>query len=80
MKILSLSDDLVTAEERRAPNVLCDAVFDLSQRFSRFYTEHHIMSETDTHVRAARLGMAALTLAMIERLLTLLGIEIPERM
>lgn len=80
LQILALTDALAAAEEKRAPNVLCDYVFELSQRFSRFYAEHHIMRETDVELRAARLGMAALTLAMIERVLRLLGIEIPERM
>ena len=65
---------------KRAPNVLCDYVFTLAQEFSRFYSEHHIMSETDAELRAARLGLCALTLRVLEKVLELLGIEIPARM
>ncbi|MDE2631284.1 MAG: hypothetical protein KGM97_09880, partial [Alphaproteobacteria bacterium] len=50
------------------------------QVFSRFYAEHHILSETDAALRAARLGLCGLTLAALSKALDLLGIEIPSRM
>ena len=80
LQLLAMPEELLAAEEKRAPNLICDYVFKLAQSFSRFYTEHHILSETDASLRAARLGLCALTLAQIERMLGLLGIEIPERM
>ena len=78
--ILALPEALETAEVRRAPNVLCDYVFALAQAFSRFYAEHHIMSEPDAGLRAARLGLCELTLKIFTRVLGILGIESPERM
>jgi arginyl-tRNA synthetase len=80
LQLLTMTEALAGAEAKRAPNLICDFVFTLAQNFSRFYTEHHILSETDEAVRAARLGLCALTLMQIERLLNLLGIEVPERM
>ncbi|HEY4264859.1 MAG TPA: arginine--tRNA ligase [Micropepsaceae bacterium] len=80
LQLLIMNDALAGAEAKRAPNLICDFVFTLAQNFSRFYTEHHILSETDEAVRSARLGLCALTLTQIERLLNLLGIEVPERM
>ncbi|NOT40649.1 MAG: hypothetical protein HOP13_09165 [Alphaproteobacteria bacterium] len=53
---------------------------DLAQRFSSFYAAHHILSEENASLRAARLTLCALALAQIQSTLTLLGIEIPERM
>ena len=38
------------AEDKRAPNILCDYAFTLAQEFSRFYAEHHILSESDAAV------------------------------
>jgi arginyl-tRNA synthetase len=38
------------------------------------------LSETDAELRAARLGLCALTLRVLEKVLGLLGIEIPARM
>ncbi|MEA2825262.1 MAG: arginyl-tRNA synthetase [Alphaproteobacteria bacterium] len=80
LQLLAMPEALLSAETKRAPNLLCDFVFVLAQNFSRFYTEHHILSESDEALRAARLGLCALTLTQIERALDLLGIEVPERM
>jgi arginyl-tRNA synthetase len=80
LKLLSLPEALLAAEAKRAPNIICDFVFQLAQAFSRFYTEHHILSEPDAALRAARLGLGALTLDVLTRSLDLLGITVPERM
>jgi arginyl-tRNA synthetase len=80
LQLLALPDVMAAAEARRAPNLICDYVFNLAQEFSRFYSEHHILSETDANLRAARLGLCALTLETLRTGLDLLGIEIPPRM
>jgi arginyl-tRNA synthetase len=80
LQLLALADAMAAAEFRRAPNILCDYVFNLAQEFSRFYSEHHILSETDAELRAARLGLCELTLKALRKGLDLLGIEIPPRM
>src|SRR5690242_5823976 len=80
LQLLTLPETLDAAETRRAPNLICDFIFRLAQNFSRFYTEHHILSEIDVDLRSARLGLCELTLSEMERLLDLLGIEVPERM
>ena len=78
--LLGLPDAMIVAEARRAPNVLCDYAFSLAQEFSRFYTAHHILSETDEELRAARLGLCEFTLRVFVKVLDLLGIEVPRRM
>jgi arginyl-tRNA synthetase len=80
LQLLALPDIMAAAEDKRAPNMLCEYAFELAQKFSRFYAEHHILSEADTELRAARLGLCRLTLAVLAKVLDLLGIEIPERM
>lgn len=80
LRLLSLPDVMAVAEQRRAPNLICDYVFNLAQEFSRFYAEHHILSESDEELRAARLGLCELTLNVLLKELDLLGIEIPPRM
>jgi len=80
LQLLALPDVMVAAEMRRAPNLICDYLFNLAQEFSRFYSEHHILSESDTELRAARLGLCSLTLETLRKGLDLLGIEIPPRM
>jgi arginyl-tRNA synthetase len=80
LQLLSLGDWLAAAEDKRAPNMLCEYAFELAQNFSRFYGEHHILSESDLGLRASRLGLCALVLGVLTGVLGLLGIEVPERM
>lgn len=80
LQLLSLPDALAAAEEKRAPNLLCEYAFELAQNFSRFYGAHHILSESDAQIRAARLGLCEQVLAVLTQLLSTLGIETPTRM
>ncbi len=80
LQLLALADVRIAAELKRAPNILCDYAFELAQLFSRFYAAHHIMSEPDAGLRAARLGLCARTLGTLRGVLALLGIEVPQRM
>jgi arginyl-tRNA synthetase len=80
LQLLTLPEALLSAETKRAPNLICDYVFTLAQAFSRFYTEHHILRESNEALRSARLGLCALTLATVERMLGVLGIDVPARM
>jgi arginyl-tRNA synthetase len=80
LQLLSLGDAMQAAEEKRAPNILCDYAFTLAQNFSRFYAAHHILSESDAELRASRLGLCARVLAVMTASLGILGIAVPERM
>ena len=80
LMLLALPDAMADAEQRRAPNLLCEYAFSLAQEFSRFYTKHHILSETDAGLRSARIGLCDLTLRVLVKVLAILGIDVPERM
>jgi arginyl-tRNA synthetase len=80
LQLLALPEAMAAAQDKRAPNILCDYAFNLAQAFSRFYTEHHVLNESDAALRAARLGLCGLVLDVLIRVLDLLGIEVPERM
>jgi arginyl-tRNA synthetase len=80
LQLLSLPDAMANAERARAPNILCDYVFTLAQHYSRFYAEHHILSEQDVAIRSSRLGLCQLTLTALAKVLGILGIEVPQRM
>ncbi len=75
-----LPDAIEQAIAKRAPNVLSDHAFAVAQGFSRFYAAHHILSEPNATLRASRLAVCRLVLTQFAVVLTLLGIEIPERM
>jgi len=75
-----LPEAVAAAWDKRAPNELADYAHTLAQEFSRFYNACHILSESDAGLRGSRLGLAALTLRTLERVLDVLGLEVPERM
>ncbi len=80
LQLLRLPDIVDRAIEFRAPNHLAEYAYDVATEFNRFYEACHILSEEDPARQASWLGLVALTLRMLETLLDLLAIEIPERM
>ncbi|MGI4794023.1 MAG: arginine--tRNA ligase, partial [Janthinobacterium lividum] len=62
------------------PGLLAEHSFVLAQRFSRFYADCPILGAEDPAERGSRLALCALTQAVLERSMALLGIEVPERM
>jgi len=80
LALSGLNEALQNAYDRRAPNLLCDYVYGIAQAFSTFYSACPVVKEEDEGVRASRLALCRATLAQLELVLGLLGIEIPERM
>ena len=80
LRLLAMPDVFEAAQAKRAPNLLCDYAFSLAQEFSRFYSEHHILSETDANLRSTRLALCKVTLDSLSKSLNILGIEVPARM
>ncbi|KJV24932.1 arginine--tRNA ligase [Luteibacter yeojuensis] len=62
------------------PGVLAAWAHDIAQRFSTFYDRCEVLRETDETCRSRRLGICTLTLAVLERAVALLGIDVPARM
>jgi arginyl-tRNA synthetase len=63
-----------------APHHLCDYAYKLAQAFSSFYANCHILSEGNESLRASRLKLCDMTASQIIQILSLLGIQVPERM
>lgn len=73
-------DHFSVAVKSYAPHVLCDYAYKLAQEFSSFYSNCHFLSESDERVRTSRLALCSLTLQQLTWLLSLLGLDAPERM
>ncbi len=80
LELGALPDAFWSAYGARAPDRLCTFAYGLAQAFSKFYTECPILPEKDKTIRASRLGLARLTLAQLEQVLALLGIDVPDAM
>ena len=66
--------------ELRSPHHIAEYVYQVAAVFSRFYDVCHILSEPDRARQSSWLELSVWTLKALERLLDLLGIEIPDRM
>lgn len=80
LKLSELPDVLAHAYETRAPNHLADYVYNLALIFNRFYRDYHILSQEDPARQASWLALSLYTMRQVEHVLSLMGIEVPDRM
>ncbi|HXV41439.1 MAG TPA: arginine--tRNA ligase, partial [Anaerolineae bacterium] len=80
LTLCELPDAVHKAYLNYAPNYLCDFAYTLAKEFNRFYDQCHILNEKNPTRQSSWLALAQLCLAELELLLSLLGIEPPDRM
>ena len=68
---------IATAAKNYSPNVLCNYLFDLAQKFNAFYNAHKIIGSKNQELR---IMITAAVGQVLKNGLKLLGIEAPERM
>ena len=69
-----------TAGQQFAPSVIAAYAYDLAKQFNGYYHDHSILKEERTEVRALRLMLASEVARVIRSAMSLLGINVPERM
>jgi arginyl-tRNA synthetase len=75
-----LDDAIQQASQTLEPNHVVKHTFQLAKQFHLFYESHHILSETDEAKKLTLLMIADLLRRKLELGLSLLGIEVPEKM
>ena len=68
------------AGEEFSPAILCNYAYALACDFNSFYHDLSILNEPDAQKKALRLLLAANVAKVLESAMSLLGIEMPERM
>jgi arginyl-tRNA synthetase len=68
------------AGDSLSPALIANYVFELSKEFNQFYHDITILNEPDAITRAFRISLARMTGNVIRNAMSLLGIEVPERM
>ncbi len=63
-----------------SPALIANYVYELAKAYNQFYHDYSILKEGDASVRALRLQLSATVAQIIKRGLSLLGIEVPNRM
>lgn len=80
LKLDSFESMLQLAARDRAPNVICEYVYDIATLVSSFYHTHHIINEEDIDRKKSWYTLFTTVLKTLEIGLDILGIIIPERM
>ncbi len=81
--ILLLNDfekKIQVAAEEYSPAVIAQYLFDLAKEYNRFYADLPIFHEKDQAIQAFRVALSAHTAKTIKKGMSLLGINVPERM
>uniref|UniRef100_A0A7S1TKW6 arginine--tRNA ligase n=1 Tax=Erythrolobus australicus TaxID=1077150 RepID=A0A7S1TKW6_9RHOD len=77
LRLCEVLDDL---ERELKPNVLCEFMFDLAQRFNQFYENCPVLGAEDSTTRASRLALCELCAQTLKLSFNLLGIKTLERL
>jgi arginyl-tRNA synthetase len=80
LKLSKFNEVIELSFADRAPNKVCEYIYDLSNLSNKFYHENKIISEENTDRKMSWLTLITLTKNVLETGLDLLGIEVPERM
>ncbi len=63
-----------------SPSVIANYAYDLVKEYNQFYHDYSILREADPSVRLFRLVLSANVAKVVKLAMSLLGIEVPERM
>ena len=69
-----------SAGEQFAPSVIAAYAYDLAKQFNGYYHDHSILKEENVAARSLRLKLAGEVARVIRSAMSLLGINVPERM
>lgn len=68
------------AAQEYSPALIANYIYDLVKEYNQFYHDHQILKEADENIRALRLLLSQNVARVIKRGMSLLGIEVPDRM
>ena len=79
-KIASLPNVIGEAADTFSPALIANYAYDLAKEYNQFYHDYPVLKEENLAVRDLRLHIASQTARTLKTALSLLGIEMPERM
>lgn len=80
MLTLDLAGVLTRSLEAKSLHEIADYLYQLTSAYNTFYQEHHILTETNKDYQETWLALTKLVYQINTLLLTVLGMEIPEKM
>ncbi|MFD2246998.1 arginine--tRNA ligase [Pontibacter ruber] len=80
IQLVAYSEVVQEAGKLYAPSVIANYAYELAKAYNRFYQEISIFNETDEQARSFRIALSAMVARFVRESMSLLGIEVPERM
>ena len=77
--LYDFSNTIILAAEKNEPSIIARYLINLAQKFSTFYNEHKIITEDKT-IQDARLALTYTVGIVLKTGVTLLGMEMPNKM
>jgi arginyl-tRNA synthetase len=71
---------VISAGKEYSPALIANYIYDLAKEFNRFYQETPIFKEGASEKQIFRLLLSAFIADIIKKGMSLLGIQVPERM
>jgi arginyl-tRNA synthetase len=78
--LVRLPDVISEVERDLYPNRMCDFLFETTQKFSQFYENCSVNNAETPELKASRLSLCTATAGTIRLLLSLLGIQVVEKL
>ena len=71
---------VLKAGDTLSPALIANYAFDLAKDFNRFYQETPIFKEENSELKVIRLQISHLIATVLKNAMSLLGIDVPEKM
>jgi len=79
-RLNDFQNTVLDAGRNYSPAIIANYTYDLCKEFNQFYHDCSILKEEDATVRAFRLKLSATVGTIVKNAVSLLGMEVPERM
>lgn len=80
LKFTAFNEAVEKAFIDKAPNKICEYIYDVANLFNKFYHDNRIISEENMQRKISWLKLIIITKNILEQGLELLGLEAPEKM
>lgn len=80
LSLIKFSHVLAETVKKDAPSMLCQYIYEISNKFNVFYHDKKILAETNEKVLHSLVALITLTLKVLDVSINLLGFRAPEKM
>ena len=80
LSLIKFSHILTETVKKDAPSILCQYIYEISNKFNAFYHNKKILAETNETILHSLVSLITLTLNVLDTSINLLGFKAPEKM